>query len=195
MARLFGWQKATAAFALVAIGLAIGAWWANSPGLPTAHAAATHGTDNLTAATGFVDSGAEAVIYLDHVTGELTGFLISPNTWRAVGRWSYGRVKDDLNLGGVRNPKFSVVTGSTGFKPLGGKRLGGCVVYVAEETTGTMCAYGMPWEAGNLSRTTPVTAEFFKLTPAVKISSAVRRGVGGEPTPKEEKEVPPRKTK
>lgn len=159
-----------------------------------AFASATHGSENLTAATGLVDSGAEAVIYLDHVTGELTGYVLSTTTWAVVGNYHHPRVNQDLQLANVKNPKYTLVTGATAFKPKGANRLGSCVVYVAEETTGMMVAYGMPWDTGSMTRTTPINRPFVKLAGPLKVSSAVRRGGGAEVGVEEVKD-PPRKGK
>lgn len=154
----------------------------------TVYASATHGTENLTAATGFVEGGAEAVIYLDHVTGELTGYVLSTTTWQVVANYRHPGVNQDLQLANVKSPKYSVVTGTTNFKPKGANRLGSCVVYVAEETTGLMVAYGMPWDAGNMTRTAAQNRPFVKLAGPLKISSAVRRGGGADVEVEEVKE-------
>ena len=160
-----------------------------------AFASATHGTENLTAATGLLDSGAEAIVYLDHVTGELTGYVLSTTTWAVVGNYHHPRVSQDLQLANVKNPKYTLVTGATAFKPKGANRLGSCVVYVAEETTGMMVAYGMPWDTGSMTRTTPINRPFVKLAGPLKVSSAVRRGGGGEVGVEEVKDPPPKKGK
>jgi hypothetical protein len=158
------------------------------------YASATHGTENLTAATGFVEPGAEAIVYLDHVTGELTGYVLSTTTWAVVGNYRHNSVAQDLQLNNVKNPKYTVVTGTTAFKPKGAQRLGSCVVYVAEETTGLMVAYGMPWDTGSMTRNAPINRPFVKLAGPLKVSSAVRRGGGGEVGIEEVKD-PPKKGK
>jgi hypothetical protein len=174
--------------ALLGAGVLVYRFGGSSP----VYASATHGTENLTATTGFVEPGAEAIVYLDHVTGELTGYVLSTTTWQVVANYRHPGVNQDLQLANVKSPKYSVVSGTTAFKPKGANRLGSCVVYVAEETTGLMVAYGMPWDTGNMTRTAAQNRPFVKLAGPLKISSAVRRG-GGEDVEVEEVKEPTKK--
>jgi hypothetical protein len=157
-------------------------------------AMATHGSENLTAVTAPVEGQAEAIVYLDHVTGELTGYVLSTTTWNVIAKFTYPSVNADLQLNNVKNPKFTVVTGMSGFKPKGGQRIGTCAIYVAEETTGMMVAYGIPLEAGSMNAGRAIQGNFRRLTLPLKVSSAVRRGGGGEVGIEEVKE-PPKKGK
>ncbi|MEX0585322.1 MAG: hypothetical protein WD176_01670 [Pirellulales bacterium] len=168
--------------AWLALGVIVGLgifWQASRLTPPTPlYATATHSTENLTAATGFVDQDAEAVIYLDHVTGELNAYVINTNNYKLFAAFNYKAVNSDLGLANVKNPKYSLVTGVSNFKPSGLNRLAGCVVYVAEESSGQFVAYGMPWKGGAMAAGTPIKANFIKLATG-KTSTAVRRAAEG----------------
>jgi hypothetical protein len=154
----------------------------------TALAMATHGSESLTAVTCPVEPNAEAVVYLDHVTGELTGYVLSTTTWNVIAKFTYPSVNADMQLNNVKNPKFTVVTGMSGFKPKQGQRIGSCAIYVAEETSGLMVAYAIPWEAGSMNAGRPIQGNFRRLTVPLKVSSAVRRGGGADVEVEEVKE-------
>src|SRR5262245_43601067 len=88
----------------VLIGLFVGAMAPNAP----LHASATHGEESFALATGDIDVGLEGVFFLDMVTGELTGFVINPNTRRFTTAYKHNVLKD---LGEVSKPRFLMVTG------------------------------------------------------------------------------------
>jgi hypothetical protein len=139
-------------------------------------ATATQSTENLTAATGFLDQNAEAIIYLDHVTGELSAHVINTNSWQIFASYNYKGVNADLGVAASKNPKYSLVTGLLSFKPKGQNRLASCVVYVAEEATGQFAAYGIPWESSMMNRPgTPPVGRFILLGKG-KTSTAAGRG-------------------
>jgi hypothetical protein len=159
----------------VAVGLAV-AWYVVrlSPPAPL-WATTTHSTDNLIAATGFVESDAEAVIFLDAVTGELTAHVINTNTGKLFASFNQKSVTTDVGAGAVKNPKYTLVTGVTNFKPFGTNRMASLVIYVAEETTGQFVAYGVPWPGGAMTRPpAPKPGAFVKITTG-KTSFAPRR--------------------
>jgi hypothetical protein len=162
----------------VVIGVGIGQLWPTTPWPPATpvFATATHGSENLTIATGAVEPNLEAVIILDHITGELVGYVPNPNNGRFFVRYSYSNVAKDLGV--TKNPKYSISTGYVAFKATSRTRLGTCVVYVAEESSGNVVAYGLPWDTGRKSSNEMSQSSFVKLD-MQKVSSGARRGAGG----------------
>jgi hypothetical protein len=156
------WQGALAAASLAAA-LFFGATPASASG--------THASENLIMSTGFVDAQVEMVVCLDIVSGTLTGYVINPNTRKFFATYTTRAVTTDLGVAKGKNPKYAMVTGVAQFKPgAGGQRLGGCVVYITEETSGNMVAYAVPWDPGAVGTARPINAQFVKLG-AVKVGS------------------------
>jgi hypothetical protein len=152
------WAKASLGYVLVAgVAGVVSAWtvmtWHGAGPLPETplHAFATHSTEGLTLASGTLEQNLEAVIAVDHVSGEMTGYVANPNNPAGIlVQYVYPNVNNDLGVK-TKSPKYTVVTAMSPFKPAGAARLGMCVVYIAEESTGTMVAYGMPWDPGRKS--------------------------------------------
>ncbi len=151
--------------ALVAVGASFG-------GASSAMATGTDKTENLILATGVLDGQNEIVVCLDIVSGTLKGFVINTNTRKFFAQYTAPSVATDLNVAKGRNPKYSLVTGISTFRPTGAGKLGQCVIYVAEETSGNMVAYGVPWENAAMSRTQNINAAFVKI-------GVVKVGAGG----------------
>jgi hypothetical protein len=175
---LIGSRPAWLALGVVA-GLAI--YWQvvrSSPPTPL-WATSTHSSANLIAATGIIEEGAEAVIYLDAVTGELTAHVMNTNTWTLFATFNHKGVAGDVGAGAVKNPKYTLITGLTNFKPKGANRLSSCVIYVAEETTGQFVAYGIPWPGGAMTARAPQKPGTFAKLAVGKTSSAARRAAEG----------------
>jgi hypothetical protein len=142
----------------------------------TASATGTDKSENLILATGILDGGNEIVVCLDIVSGTLKGFVINTNTRKFFAQYTAPSVATDLNVPKGRNPKYTLVTGLAAFKAGGGVKLGQCVIYVAEESSGNMVAYAVPWDAGAMSRTANVNAAFVKI-------GVVKVGAGGPAAP------------
>jgi hypothetical protein len=140
----------------------------------TARATGTDKTENLILATGVLDGQNEIIVCLDIVSGSLKGFVINTNTRQFFATYTAPSVATDLNVAKGRNPKYSLVTGMAGFKPgPGGAKLGQCVIYVAEESSGNMVAYAVPWDAGAMSRAgAKINVQFVKI-------GVVKVGAGG----------------
>ena len=135
-------------------------------------ATGTDKTQNLILATGLLDGQNEIVVCLDVVSGTLKGFVINTNTRQFFATYTAPSVAGDLNVAKGRDPKYTLVTGMSGFKPgPGGAKLGQCVIYVAEESSGNMVAYAVPWDAGAMSRAgAKINAAFVKIG-VVKVGS------------------------
>lgn len=140
----------------------------------TASATGTDKSENLILATGLLDGQNEIVVCLDVVSGTLKGFVINTNTRQFFATYTAPSVAGDLNVAKGRDPKYSLVTGMAGFKPgPGGAKLGTCVIYVAEESSGNMVAYAVPWDSGAMSRAgAKINAAFVKI-------GVVKVGTGG----------------
>jgi hypothetical protein len=139
----------------------------------TASATGTDKTENLILATGLLDGRNEIIVCLDIVSGTLKGFVINTNSRQFFATYTAPSVAADLNVPKGRNPKYSLVTGTADFKTAGGAKLGTCVIYVAEESSGNMVAYACPWDSGAMSRASAkINVQFVKL-------GVVKVGAGG----------------
>jgi hypothetical protein len=112
--------------------------------IPTSvHAMTAHGTEKKTMATVPLDGGMEAVVTLDHVTGDLTGYVINRINGQFFIRYRYNLTQDFPQHRGA----YLMAAGLADFRGFkSNARLGGGVVYVSEETSGQICAYGLPWD-------------------------------------------------
>jgi hypothetical protein len=128
-------------------------------GASTASATGTDKSENLIIATGILDGG-------------------NTNTRKFFAQYTAPSVATDLNVPKGRNPKYTLVTGLAAFKAGGGVKLGQCVIYVAEESSGNMVAYAVPWDAGAMSRTANVNAAFVKIG-VVKVGAGGPAAAGG----------------
>jgi hypothetical protein len=153
----------------VLIGLVVGAMAPNAP----LHASATHGEESFALATGEVDVGLEGIFFLDMVTGELTGYVINPNTRKFTTAYKHNILKD---MGELNKPRFLMVTGTAdlrqGPQPV---RIGRSVIYVAEMNSGKFLAYGIPWAPARAATNQPTAAPFVLLDGGVFRSTAVRQ--------------------
>ncbi len=138
-----------------------------------AHATATHSVEGLIVATGEIDTALEGIYILDAVTGDISGAVLNPSNRKFGARWTYSGVMKDLGLAQVKNPKFVMVTGVAetrqGYR---GGKLGRAILYVAELNSGSVAAYGVPWQpskmaAGQAYTDTLVPLDWFKFRNAV----------------------------
>lgn len=133
--------SAAAMAAALGLGLLAGRFW------PERHvqAVATDRYENFAMATGPVDEDMEAVFFLDFLTGELTGAVLSPQHGRFNSFYRHN-VLADLGIDTTSNPRFLMVTGVSDFRQApGSARVAQTAVYVAELTSGRMVAYTIPW--------------------------------------------------
>jgi hypothetical protein len=126
------------------VGLVLGGLWPQTP----LHAVATDRIDTFAMATGPVDEDAEAVYFLDFLTGDLRAVVISKTTGKFTAFYAYN-VLTDLGVDVAKNPRFLMVTGLLNLRR-GGSHVAPAksTVYVAEVTTGKVGAYCIPWSAG-----------------------------------------------
>ncbi len=127
------------------------------------HATATHGQDNFAIATGFVDSGNEAMFFLDFLTGDLKAVVPSRQNGAFLSFFQYN-IANDFGGGQTKNPKYRMVTGVVNFLGTRGNvKIGRSIVYIAEEKTGVVAAYGIPWNEPIHQRNQPQTGTFVLL--------------------------------
>jgi hypothetical protein len=131
------------ALAALAVGVAIGGFLPSTP----LHAVATDSNANAAIATCPLDGSVEAILVLDFLTGDLKGAVISrrnPGFQAAYHR----AILNDFGLDQGKKPQYLMVTGAGDIAQKGGTnniRPSMGMVYVAEITSGTICAYNIPW--------------------------------------------------
>ena len=124
---LFGWGVVLG----LIVGLNVQGIW---PSVPL-HASATHGLEKFAIATGLVDTGVEALYFLDYLTGDMRAAVINPKTGKFNAFFTRNIAADFGGAG--RNTGYLMVTGSVDM-PRGTAKFqyASSIVYVAEATTG-----------------------------------------------------------
>jgi hypothetical protein len=124
------------------IGLNLEGLWPTAP----LHASATHGIDKFAIATGQVDSGVEALYFLDFLTGDMRAAVINPKTGKFNAFYTRNIASDFGGAG--RNTGYLMVTGTVNM-PRGANnyQFAESIVYVAEAGTGQVAAYTIPWNS------------------------------------------------
>ena len=108
-------------------------------------ASATSGSETFTIATGQIDGEVEGLFCLDHLTGDLSCFVISPRGRGFAGLFKTNIVKD---LPPEKNKKPIYVMATGGINVRGNPNAPNCVVYVADSNTGVWAAYSFAWVKG-----------------------------------------------
>ncbi len=122
-----------------------GFWQGNFQGI-TVDATATQGQGNSAIATGLIDKGIEGFFFLDVITGDLRCAVVNRRNREFSAFFEYNVLADFG--GGVKNPKFLMVTGLTDLpRGRGPTQLSKSLVYVAEATSGQVNAYVIPWNS------------------------------------------------
>lgn len=149
--------------ALLIVGAALGAGaiaiccggWATTQ----VHATASIGEDNFSIATGLVDQDLEGFFFLDFITGDLRGAILSRRTGKFSGFFEYN-VQADFGTQ-TQNPKYLMVTGLADLpRGKGPAQLGRSVVYVAEATSGQVYAYALPYSGSLNAKGAPQNGTF-----------------------------------
>ena len=78
------------------------------------HAMTAHGSERKTLVTVPLDAGMEAVVALDHVTADLTGYVLDRFTGKFFIQYRYNVAKD-FPLRQGKQPRFLMVVGPRGF--------------------------------------------------------------------------------
>ena len=134
----------------------------NFPNFPI-EASATDSNSTFAMATGQIDQDIEAVYFLDALTGDLNGVVLSQQSGKFM-VYYHRNILADLGVDPTKNPKFLMVTGAVNLRRgAGGSQPGPVVVYIAEITTGKVAAYAIPWSAGMKNLNRPTRLEFIPL--------------------------------
>jgi hypothetical protein len=139
----------------VVIGLCVAGFWPDAP----SHASATAQVENFAIATGPVEPSVEAIFFLDPLTGDLSAAVLSPRSG-VFNAFYKTNVLEALGVDPGNDsgkPQYLMVTGVNEFqRSAGAPQLGSTVVYVADATSGTVAAYGLPWTRQIANATQPV---------------------------------------
>jgi hypothetical protein len=142
------------------------------------HAVATDRQENFAIATGHLDQGIEAVFYLDFLTGELKGTVISPQTGKFFGIY-HTNILQDLGVDVTKNPKYVMCTGDLQLRRFGAgagpaAQPAECAVYIADSTTGKCICYAMPWNIAMGNNAQPFNLPFVMLDAIQFRTQAIR---------------------
>ena len=89
-----------------------------------------------------LNAGLEAVVTLDHRTGDMTGYVLNRNSGQFFIRYHYN-VTDDFP--GTRG-NYLMGAGLADFRGFqDNERVASGVIYVAEENSAQVAAYAIPW--------------------------------------------------
>ena len=139
----------------VSIAVTAFVFWLTTPPPSPVHAMTAHGTEKKTMVTVPLDSGMEAVVALDNVTCELTGYVLDRFNGKFFIQYRYN-VANDFPIERGKPARFVMVAGQASFRQFtGNERLAEGVVYVAEENSGQVVAYGIPWNTQLRANTAP----------------------------------------
>ena len=110
--------------------------------LPPAHAMTAHGTSKKTMVTVPLDAGMEAVVTLDHETGDMTGYVLNRINGQFFIRYRHNVTIEFPKHGG----SYLMATGLADFRGFkSNARIASGVIYVSEESSGRVVAYAIPW--------------------------------------------------
>jgi hypothetical protein len=119
------------------------------------HAAASHSSDTLAVATGYIDQGVEGIFVLDFISGYLTCGVLNPRSGQIAGLFRRN-VAADLGVVQGKQPKYLMVTGYFDAKgTVSNTRPALSLVYVADSTTGRYVGYMLPWNSQALNANRP----------------------------------------
>jgi hypothetical protein len=144
------WQRICNHSALLVVGMALGALltaaWHGATHTPRAMASATHGSENFAIATGLVDDDIEALYFLDFLTGDLRGAVVSRRNAEFTGFFRYNVMGDFDRV--AETPRFLMVTGLADIpRGRGASQIGSALIYVAEASSGQVAAYALPYNS------------------------------------------------
>ena len=110
------------------------------------HATATHGEANFAIATGAADGEIEALYFLDFLTGDLRAAVVN-RRYAGFSAFFERNILADFQ-GNTKNAKYLIVTGLADI-PRGRAKtqIGESLVYVAEASSGQVCAYALPFDS------------------------------------------------
>lgn len=127
------------------VGAVVAAAWLGIGQPQLVQAVATHGEANFAIATGPADNAIEAFYFLDFLTGDLRAAVINRRNATFTSTFERNILQDFEGIG--NNPKFLMVTGNAELPRGRGPQLAASLVYVAEATSGRVCAYVLPFNS------------------------------------------------
>ena len=111
-------------------------------GPQSAYAMTAHGTDKKTMVTVPLDAGMEAVVTLDHVTGDMTGYVLNRINGQFFIRYRHNVTQEFPEHAG----SYLMATGLADFRGFkSNARIASGVIYVSEESSSRVVAYALPW--------------------------------------------------
>lgn len=147
-------------------------WFAIDSSRSTANAMTATVSENKSLVTVPLDAGMSAIVSLDHVTGDITGYVLNRMNGQFFIRYRYN-LNDDFP---GHKSKFLVAAATADFRGFQTQvRLASGVFFVSEETSGKVCAYGLPWNTNfRASGVGPQDLQFIKLDEAATRFTALR---------------------
>ena len=157
----------------VFVGVVVAAAWLGVGRQQFVLATATHGESNFAIATGPADNAIEAFYFLDFLTGDLRAAVISRRTGKFTSLFERNIQQD---FGGVsKNPRYLMVTGLAELpRGSGPTQLAASLVYVAEATSGQVCAYVVPFNSSRNAAGQPQQDEILLVEKGTFRTTAVR---------------------
>lgn len=129
------------------------------PPLPTAlelNAGTSARAKSMSMATGLIDGNVEGLFLLDHVSGTLQCWVMSPKTGAVGGYYSANPGQDLMATGKTGKPEFMMVTGNFFFAGNSGNAAPGqSICYVGDANTGNVVGYGLIYDKQGIKRGVP----------------------------------------
>ena len=121
------------------------------------------GGQQMSLATGRIEDGIEALFGLDHLTGDLFCWILSPTTG-AVASTFRVNVTGALSVDG--DADYVLTTGLMDFRIArsGGQRVSHSVVYVSDGNSGRVVGYSLVYDSSALSRGITAAGELTQIT-------------------------------
>lgn len=150
-------STAVVLLAFVAVGFALGKADRSLPSLenrayatiptPSEFIEAANSSETMSLATGQIEQGIEALFGLDHLTGDLFCWVLSPKNGDLASTYRTN-VASDMGLTG--DADYTLVTGLIDFDIAnsGGLKVSQTVIYVGDGKSGKVLGYGLQYDAG-----------------------------------------------
>lgn len=129
----------------------------NYPPLPTLdlNAGTSARSKSMSMATGLVDGNVEGLFLLDHVSGKLQCWVLSPKTGAVGGYYVANPGQDLMGAGKTGQPEYMMVTGNFFFASSGNVAPGQSICYVADANSGNVIGYGLVYDKQGIKRGVP----------------------------------------
>ncbi len=139
---------------------------------PAAMGMTAHGTEKKSLVTVPLESGLEAVVTLDHMTGDLSGYVLNRSSGQFFIRYRYNVEKQFPNHQG----NYLVAAGLADFRGFQrNDRIANGVIYISEDNSQRVVAFGLPWNPNfATSDAAPQDLEFVALDQAQTRFTPVR---------------------